>query len=136
MTDGNTHPFKEGYAHFWEVVDTAVCEMGFPSIWQRAKLPDWFIMPIAHLCDAFGYLTGMRLKLNPFNVRVLTMHRWFNIARAEEHLRFRPIISFDQGWADMAAWFKQHWLPTFWESGRGAGLAQQSQAKIEIQARN
>eukprot|EP00045_Choanoeca_perplexa_P009180 m.87592 g.87592 ORF g.87592 m.87592 type:complete len:404 (+) comp14784_c0_seq4:1409-2620(+) len=135
VTDGSSHPFKEGYAHFWEVVDQAVVGMGFTSLYTRWKLPDWFLMPIAHVCDAVGYVTGARLKLNPFNVRVLVMHRWFDISRAEKELNFQPIIGFNDGLADTIEWFKDHWLPGFQaQGGRSAGIAKQSEAKIDIQA--
>lgn len=134
VTDGDTHPAPEGYAHFWEVVDAAGMAMGFDSIWAKYKLPVWFLMPVAHVCDAIGWLTGRKLKLNPFNVRVLTMHRWFDISNATRDLKFTPIIGFDEGWPDMADWFKEHWLPRFRISRRSAGLAQQSEAKIDIQA--
>lgn len=134
VTDGSTHPFKEGYAHFWKVVDQAGVAMGFDSVWDKMKLPSWFLMPIAYVCDGVGYLLGRKLKLNPFNVRVLTMHRWFDISNAERDLGFEPIIGFDEGWPDMIEWFKSNWLPKFKVARRTAGIAQQSEDKIHIQA--
>ena len=74
------------------------------------------------------------IKLNPFNVRVLTMHRWFDIVNAERDLGFEPIVPYEQGWAETIAWFKDHWLPKFNASDKGIrGIAAQSQAKIDIQ---
>lgn len=134
VTDGNTHPFPEGYAHMWKAIDEAGTAMGFASIWDKYKLPVWLLMPLAHVCDAVGYVSGKKLKLNPFNVRVMTMHRWFDISNAVRDLDYEPIIPFSKGWADTIQWFKENWLPTFYTSGRGAGLAQQSEAKINIQA--
>lgn len=134
VTDGPTHPVSDGYAYFWQAVDQAAIAMGFDSLWAKYKLPVWLLMPLAHTCDAIGYVTGRRLKLNPFNVRVLTMHRWFRIDNAQRDLKFEPIIGFSAGWADALDWFKTAWLPTFYTSGRGAGLAAQSEAKINIQA--
>ncbi|EGD77340.1 reductase with NAD or NADP as acceptor [Salpingoeca rosetta] len=135
VTDGRTHPSPLGYAHFWQVLDEPIKAMGFPSIWSKFKLPVWLLMPIAHICDFIGWLTGRKLKLNPFNVRVLTMHRWFDISVAERDLKFTPIISFTDGWRDTADYFKEHWLPRFRTNRRVAGLAQQSEDKINIQAR-
>ena len=40
----------------------------------------------------FEILLSTTIKLNPFNVRVLVMHRWFDIANAERDLKFKPII--------------------------------------------
>lgn len=108
--------------------------MGFTSIWSKFKLPYWFIMPIAYLCDVFGWLIGRRLKLNPFNVRVLTMHRWFDISAAERDLGFQPIVGFVPGWRDTIDWFVANWLPGFHRSNGVAGIAAQSQHKIDIQA--
>ena len=134
VTDGDTHPFKEGYAHFWRAVDEAVVAQGFASIWDKYKLPSWLMFPIAHICDWVGWALGRRMKLNPFNVRVLIMHRWFNIAAATRDLHYQPIVPFGPGWADAAGWFKANWLPKFHRSHGLAGIAEQSQAKIDIQA--
>lgn len=61
------------------------------------------------------------------------MHRWFSIKNAEKDLKFEPVIGFEEGWSDMAEWFKQEWLPK--QASRNTyGIAQQSQAKIDIQA--
>ena len=75
VTDGSTHTFPEGYAHFWDEIDKAVVGQGFPSLHGKAKLPLWLMMMVAHICDAIGWLTGTKIKLNPFAVKMLTMHR-------------------------------------------------------------
>jgi nucleoside-diphosphate-sugar epimerase len=139
VTDGDTHPFSDGYLYFWVVVDHAAREMGFRALFNRAKLPDWFLLPLARVSDLFTMITGINLKLNTFNVRVLTMHRWFAIDAAVRDLKFKPVIGFREGWADTIAWFQQHWLPKYHErqgtEGSGmAGIASQSQRKIDIQA--
>ena len=131
-TDGTTHPNGEQYLVFWKELDRAIVGMGFPSIWAKFKLPVWFLTPIAILCEFVGLLLGTTLKLNRFNVRVLTMHRWFDIQAAEKDLNFKPIVAYEPGWTETIAWFKKHWLPTF-RSGGIVGIAKQSQAKIDIQ---
>lgn len=134
MTDGDTHPSKEGYAEFWRVVDEAVTGMGFPSLWSKFHLPLWLLVPAAHVSDWIGWAIGRKLKLNPFNVRVLVMHRWFRIDAAEKDLKFKPIIGFDKGWPDAIAWFRDNWLPNFQKQTGIVGIAAQSQRKIDIQA--
>ncbi|OQR95626.1 reductase with NAD or NADP as acceptor [Thraustotheca clavata] len=134
VTDGATHPSPAGYAYFWKVVDNSVTAMGFPSLWDKYKLPSWFLWPVAYLSSTISFFTGRSLKLNPFTVRVLTMHRWFDISAAMEDLQFEPIISFDEGWNEMNDWFRLNWLPKFQKSHGLAGIAAQSQAKIDVQA--
>ena len=134
VTDGATHPSKEGFTYFWKSVDEAVVGMGFTSLWSKFKLPTWFLYPVAYICEIISWLLGRKLKLMTFNVRMLTMHRWFNISAAERDLHYQPIIPFQQGWTDAAVWFRENWLPTFHRSRGIAGIASQSQAKIDIQA--
>ena len=139
VTDGDTHPDPAGFLYFWEVMDQMAVAMGFPSILAKVMLPDWLLMPLAHLCDLIGRVFGRRLKLNPFNVRVLTMHRWFRIDAAIKDLGYYPIVPFREGWADTATWTRQHWLPKFQAARAGkaggiAGIAEQSQREIDIQA--
>jgi nucleoside-diphosphate-sugar epimerase len=117
-TDGDTHPHP-GYCYFWEEVDRAVIAMGFPSLCGKFMLPYWFMMIIAYICNVIGFVLNMKLKINPFNVRVMVMHRWFVIDAAESDLKFKPIIGFDEGWEDTIAWFKENWLPGFRSSHRG-----------------
>jgi len=133
VTDGDTHTFEEGYSYFWDELDKPIVAMGFPSLADKFKLPYWFLMIIAHICDVIGWIFSVKLKLNPFNIKVLTMHRWFNIEAAENDLAFEPIIGFKEGWEDMTGWFKETWLPGFKTNHRTFGLAKQSEDKINIQ---
>ena len=81
-----------------------------------------------------GFLS-LVLKLNVFNVKMLTMHRWFNISAAERDLGYTPIVGYAEGWADCLTWFKGNWLPKFNMAKMGVfGIAEQSQDKIDIQA--
>ena len=133
-TDGRTHPNDEQYLIFWKELDKAVVGMGFTSLWDKTHLATWFLTPLAYVCRGLEIILRTTIKLNPFNVRVLTMHRWFDIVNAERDLGFEPIIPYEEGWAETIAWFKDHWLPKFNASDKGIrGIAAQSQAKIDIQ---
>lgn len=134
VTDGDSHSHPDGYGFFWEEIDKTIMLMGFDSLWQKFKLPYWLLMPIAYLCNIIGWFIGMKLKLNPFNVMVLTMHRWFDISAAKTDLKFEPVIKFTEGWSDMGEWFKATWLPSFGSTHRTLGIAKQSEDKINIQA--
>ena len=136
VTDGATHPDARGFANLWESVDEMVVSMGFPTLWDKFKLPDWFLFPVARVCDAVGWLLGKKLKLTGFNILMLTIHRWFAIDDAVEDLRYEPLIPFAEGWADTAAWFRAHWLPTkdFSRDGTFFGsIARATKRKIDIQ---
>ena len=113
VCDGDTHPYTEGYAHFWKTVDRIGMSMGFTSLWSMMKLPDWFLYPIAYICKGVTALTGKQVKLNPFNVAVLTMHRWFKIGAAERDLSFQPIVGYEEGVEDTCSWFKENWFPDY-----------------------
>jgi nucleoside-diphosphate-sugar epimerase len=142
VTDGDTHTFTKGGGHvfFWGIIAQAAAHMGFtPPLFSKAKLPAGLLFAIAYVGELYTLLTGKNLKLNPFNVLVLTMHRYFTITAAERDLGFKPIVPFEEGWADTLVWFKSHWLPGYLkrretESGL-AGIADQSQRKIDIQAK-
>ena len=86
------------------------------------------------MCEVAGYLLGITLKLNLFNVRVLTMHRWFNISAAEKDLGYKPVVDYQEGWADTLVWFRANWLPKFDANAGLTGLSKQTQAKIDVQA--
>lgn len=39
------------------------------------------------------------------------MCRYFDISAAKADLKYAPLITFKDGWAQTIAWFKEHWLP-------------------------
>ena len=133
VTDGATHPHAEGYLYFWDVLEQAALAMGFASVKARTKLPMWLLLILATICEVIGYLLGVTLKLSHFNVKMLTMHRWFNISAAEKDLNYKPIVTFTDGWADTLDWFKQHWLPTFDANAGLMGLSKGTEDKIATQ---
>eukprot|EP00009_Paramoeba_aestuarina_P016503 CAMPEP_0201529580 /NCGR_PEP_ID=MMETSP0161_2-20130828/42171_1 /ASSEMBLY_ACC=CAM_ASM_000251 /TAXON_ID=180227 /ORGANISM="Neoparamoeba aestuarina, Strain SoJaBio B1-5/56/2" /LENGTH=401 /DNA_ID=CAMNT_0047931463 /DNA_START=44 /DNA_END=1249 /DNA_ORIENTATION=+ len=133
VTDADTHPHPEGYAEFWDVIDEPIKQMGFTSIHTRWHLPFWLIMPIAYIASLAGWLFGMKFKLNPFSVHMMTMHRWFDVSAAKNDFNYEPVIGFSEGWEDTGVWFKENWLPGFQNEGL-TGLYAGSQKKIDIQA--
>eukprot|EP00928_Gymnodinium_smaydae_P029034 TRINITY_DN21987_c0_g1_i1.p1 TRINITY_DN21987_c0_g1~~TRINITY_DN21987_c0_g1_i1.p1 ORF type:complete len:418 (+),score=65.08 TRINITY_DN21987_c0_g1_i1:48-1301(+) len=137
VTDGDTHPVKEGYCVFWEHLDKVVCGVGFASILSKFHLPASLMMFLGWACEIIGALLGKRLKLSRFSVRMLLIHRWFRIDAARQDLKYEPIVSFSEGWDDTIAWFRKRWLPIFFSgaSGLTGGVAEQTMHKIGIQAR-
>jgi len=110
--------------------------MGFTSLWDKFHLPKGLLMFVATICEFIGNLFGKTMKLNRFNVIVLTMHRWFDIAAAEKDLGFQPIVDFREGWDDTLKWFKHNWLPKQPRAGGVFGIATTTQHKIDIQDRS
>lgn len=119
VTDG-------GALKFWDVLDQAVVAMGFKSLHKKFHLPAWFMMTIAYITVFIGNiwaaLTGTpkhvinyKLKLNPFAVKMLIIHRYFDISGAQRDLKYEPIITFEQGWAETIEWFQKNWLPKYLE---------------------
>jgi len=133
VTDGKTHPEGEQYLIFWKILDEAIVGMGFPSLWGKAHLPKGLLLFIASICDVLQKIFGIILKLNTFNVIVLTMHRWFDIKAAETDLKFEPIIGFREGWDETIVWFRENWLPKQSKSKGLGGIAKTTQSKIDIQ---
>jgi nucleoside-diphosphate-sugar epimerase len=106
---------------FWKVLDQAVVAMGFTSLWSKFKLPAWLMMGLAYIVLFVGnlyaavsgtpkHIVNFHLKLNPFAVKMLLIHRYFNISGAERDLKYKPLITFEQGWADTITWFQKNWL--------------------------
>ena len=133
VTDGKTHPNGEQYLIFWKELDEAVKGMGFTSLWDKAKLPKPLLMFVATICEFIGNLFCITMKLNKFNVTVLTMHRWFDIKASEQDLKFQPIIGYGEGWAETIEWFKENWLPKQAKSTSMFGVHKSTQNKINIQ---
>ena len=122
VTDGDSHPCPQGYALFWPALDEMVVNVGLESIYEgKMKLPDWIMLPVGSLCDGISWVTGRKLKLNAFAVRMTTIHRWFDISKAVEELEYAPVVPFQEAWEDTAAWYREHWLPGVGEGGGGDG---------------
>uniref|UniRef100_A0A7S2UZ88 3-beta hydroxysteroid dehydrogenase/isomerase domain-containing protein n=1 Tax=Fibrocapsa japonica TaxID=94617 RepID=A0A7S2UZ88_9STRA len=96
---------------FWKVIDQAGVAMGFRSLWTKFHLPIMLLMVLAHICDFLGMLLNRKFKLTPFSVKMLTIHRYFDIEAAKKDLKYEPLIEFDKGWLETIDWFKQNWLP-------------------------
>jgi nucleoside-diphosphate-sugar epimerase len=43
------------------------------------------------------------VKLTPFTIRMLSIHRYFDVSAARMDLGYRPVVSFEEGWAATVA---------------------------------
>jgi nucleoside-diphosphate-sugar epimerase len=117
--------------YFWKVLDEAIMAMGFASVFSKMHLPTWFMMGIAYLTVFLGniyaavtgtpkHVVNYHLKLNPFAVKMLVIHRNFDIRNAKQDLKYEPLIDFKSGWKQTIDWFKENWLPKYLASnGKG-----------------
>mmetsp|Transcript_88420 Transcript_88420/g.235150 ORF Transcript_88420/g.235150 Transcript_88420/m.235150 type:complete len:245 (-) Transcript_88420:65-799(-) len=105
---------------FWGVLDQASVYMGYSSLYSKWALPTWLLWPAAYFvsglawfCGAVGLAPEHKVlnfcKINPFTVRMLTIHRYFNVSKARKELGYEPLHSFHDGWAQTLAWFKANW---------------------------
>ena len=112
--------------YFWKMINTAGMEMGFRDLFSKFHLPIPLLMTIAYICNALGFILNTKFKLNPFNVKMLTIHRYFNIENSKKDLKYEPIYTFEEGWKETIEWFKVNWLPGYNErknTKKGSGLA-------------
>eukprot|EP01065_Artemidia_motanka_P003842 TRINITY_DN1183_c0_g1_i3.p1 TRINITY_DN1183_c0_g1~~TRINITY_DN1183_c0_g1_i3.p1 ORF type:complete len:439 (+),score=117.85 TRINITY_DN1183_c0_g1_i3:110-1318(+) len=134
VTDAATHRYKEGYCLFWDELDLATTSLGLGSLKAKMHLPLLLMWTLAYAAALVGWVLRRPMKLNPFSVRMLTMHRWFDTSRAERDLRYQPIIGYEEGWNDTIEWFRSNWLPQQKKEGSSYGaIASQTQRKIDIQ---
>jgi hypothetical protein len=54
----------------------------------------------------------------------------------QRDLGYKPIVSFREEWPNTIAWFKENWLPEFFQkSNKGlTGLYKNTEKRIELQA--
>lgn len=99
VTDGS-------FVRFWDVLDEAAVYLGYKSLRAKMYLPRWLLMCIAMMLQVVARVTGRSFKLTPFTIKMMTINRWFSIAKAEEVLDYEPVISFEDGWRETLQWFK------------------------------
>jgi nucleoside-diphosphate-sugar epimerase len=98
---------------FWHMINQAVVAMGFTDLFHKVHLPVWFLLGLSYLCNFVGFLINKKFKLNPFNVKMLTIHRYFSPENSRQDLKYKPLYSFAEAWALTIDWFKQNWLPKY-----------------------
>lgn len=100
----------------WNTINEAVVHMGFTDLNKKLHLPLWFLYLIATFANALGLILKKKFKLNYFTLRMVSMHRYFNITRAKKDLKYSPIRPYKEAWPSTLEWFKRNWLPDFQKS--------------------
>jgi nucleoside-diphosphate-sugar epimerase len=101
--------------NFWDFLNQAVVACGFQDLHTRFHLPAWFLYTLAYICNGVSALTGKKFKLNPFNVTMLIIHRYFSIENAQRDLQYQPVVTTEVAWPATIEWFQRNWLPGFIE---------------------
>jgi len=98
---------------FWKFINQAIVAMGFTDLYTKFHLPVWLLYSVAYACNVIGFIIGKKFKLNPFNVCMLTIHRWFSIDNARRDLKYEPLLATEEAWPKTIEWFKENWLPKY-----------------------
>lgn len=101
----------------WGIINQAVVAMGFADLDAKFHLPVWLLYAAAYFCNVLTYLTGKQFKLKPFTVKMMVIHRYFNIDNARRDLQYKPLMTFEKGWEETIEWFKANWLPQYTKIG-------------------
>ena len=113
VTDGNEP------RNLWQLINSASVAMGFTDLNTKMHLPVWFLFILATMANILGFLLNKKFKLNYFNLRMCTMHRYFNIKNAQTYLKYEPVVPFDDAWKLTLQWFTDNWLPIFLAEKKG-----------------
>lgn len=97
----------------WRFINEAVVAMGFRDIFSKFHLPVALLMTLAYICNVIGFIINKKLKLSPFNVRMLIIDRYFDIKNAKRDLKYAPVVAHDVAWKSTIEWFKANWLPGY-----------------------
>ena len=111
---------------FWKMINKAIVAMGFTDLNAKFHLPVWLLYGVAYVANVIGWIIGKKFKLNPFNVKMLIIHRYFSIANAKRDLKYEPIKDFDEAWPMTIEWFKTNWLPGFLQAKQLGGSGKKS----------
>mmetsp|Transcript_11471 Transcript_11471/g.17357 ORF Transcript_11471/g.17357 Transcript_11471/m.17357 type:complete len:398 (+) Transcript_11471:608-1801(+) len=110
--------------YFWKILNRAIIDMGFTDLESKFHLPTALLFTVAYVCNVLGWVLGRKFKLNPFNVKMLTIHRYFSIENAKRDLMYEPLYTTEEAWGKTVEWHKVHWLPGYLERVRlGKGSA-------------
>ena len=72
-------PTLPGRSRERQEIDRAAVGLGFDSVSAKTHLPVALLTVLAYVCDVIGWFLGKKMKLTPFVVRLLTMHRFTTV---------------------------------------------------------
>jgi len=101
---GKYYTITDGGANYmWDAINSAVMAAGYQSLRHKFNVNTILLYPIAYICLAISKLTGRKIKLNPFVVKMCSMNRYFSIENLCKDIGYRPIRSFEEAWPETVA---------------------------------
>ena len=73
-------------------------QCGLPSLHGKFHIASGILWAVAYAGTAFTTFTGKQIKITPFTVKMLLIHRYFSIAKARYLLGYEPVVTFEEGW--------------------------------------
>lgn len=114
VTDGVTQPYAGQCVRFWRFVDHFAIAMGFESLFLKIKLPAFFMYFVAMIMQVVHFFfQSFKPRFTTFNIKLLTMNRFFPCDNACHDLSYVPIVDHRTAVNITIEWFKQNWLPKF-----------------------
>jgi len=92
----------------WNIIDQAVVRTGGISLFSKFAVPLPVMYAVAYVGQLVAWFTGIKFRITPFNVTMLTIDRYFNIEDAKRDLKYEPVKTFEQGWEETLQWFQAH----------------------------
>lgn len=80
---------------FWGMLGDLAEGLGYDR--PRVRLPVWLMLIVAHLAAFFGALLGTKTDLNPMRVRLASVQRTVDVAKAKRVLGYAPAVSLARG---------------------------------------
>jgi nucleoside-diphosphate-sugar epimerase len=117
--------------NLWDIINDAGMQMGFSDLKKKIHLPLLLLYFIAYLCAGYTYITNKKTKLNPFTVRMMTIHRYFSPELSRRDLKYEPLYTFEEAWVMTKDWFQKNWLPKFCEETGRTFHANQKTEKMD-----
>lgn len=90
---------------FKDIFEILADMVGAPKV--TASVPKWFALIAAFGYEQLSKITGKRPRVTRFVVEMLTKECYYDTAKTQEVLGYKPRISFEQGLEETKAWLRE-----------------------------
>lgn len=96
----------DGSQSLWKMLDRAVVRNGGVSLFTKFRVPTPIMYTVAYTMQFIGRLTGLKFRLIPFTVNMMTIDRYFNVNDAKRDFGYKPLKTFEEGYEETLQWFQ------------------------------